>query len=202
MKNLIIIISIICVKTIALAQPQSQNLSAIDPRLVNGFTMTKMLLTAKVFKGTIPAGSPGTSAIKTYIGLQKLQAVEVKGDKSKYFFKIIPYFSFNSWLSDSVKKEPETMARVLNHEQNHYNVHLLMADELKKELSATWFDSKNYGPGILAIRDKYLRQESKINQLYEIETSYGQDINAQKQWDERIATKGWQELSVYVNGKM
>jgi hypothetical protein len=186
----------------AFAQPPSQDLSAIDPRLTNGFTMLAMKLTAAEFKGKVPKGTSSTSDIKTLIGLRKLQTLQVSGSKSKYLFQIIPYFSFNSWLADSIRKDPETLTRVLNHEQNHYDIHLLMAAELKKELSSTFFDSRNYAEGILQIRNKLLLQESKTNQLYEIETNNGQDADAQKKWDERVSSKSWVALVTYVNGKI
>jgi hypothetical protein len=94
------------------------------------------------------------------------------------------------------------MVQILRHEQNHYDIHLLMAAALKKELSDTFFDSHNYGPDILAIRDRLLHLETKINQLYEIETNYGQDTDAQKVWDERVSAKNWEALAGYSKSKI
>jgi len=189
----------------AIAQPKNEDLTKIDPRLNNGFTMTEMKLTGQEFKGAVPPNTDRTSDIKMFIGLSKLQPLQVEGTKSKFLFKIIPYFSFGSWLGDTVKKNPDLKARALQHEQVHYDIHLLMSIELKKQLSATWFDSKNYAPDILAIRDRLSQTEAKIRQLYQVETNDGQDGGPQQKWndmvDKALKAKNWDMLAAYVKGK-
>jgi hypothetical protein len=205
MKNLILTAFLLLSVKLSHAQPKSENLSAIDPRLINGFTMTEVKLTSAMYKGQ-PINGESISDTKMLIGLRKLQALQVSGSKSKYQFQVIPYFSFKSWLADTVKSNPEILAHVLKHEQNHYDIHLIMAHELKKQLSATLFDSRNYAEGILEIRDRLSLTENKIRQLYQIETNYGRNAEAQQQWDVMIAkalqTKNWGMLSDYVKGKM
>jgi len=190
----------------AIAQPKNEDLTKIDPRLNNGFTMSEMKLTGLEFKGTVPPMTDRTSDIKMFIGLSKLKALQVDMDRSKFLFKIIPYFSFSSWLGDTVKKNPGLMARSLRHEQVHYDIHLLMSIELKKQLSQTWFDSKNYGPAILDIRDKLSQTEAKIRQLYQIETNDGQDLGPQQKWNDIVSkaleTKDWSMLANYIKGKI
>ncbi|QKJ29447.1 hypothetical protein HQ865_06660 [Mucilaginibacter mali] len=205
-KNLVLIVAFLAVCTLACAQPKAQNLSSIDPRLINGFTMTPMKLTAAEFKGNAPTGNDNASNTKMLIGLRKLQTLQVNGSKSKYFFQIIPYFSFNSWLADTVKHNPDLQAKVLNHEQGHYDIHLLMAAELKTQLSETFFDSRDYAAGILGIRDQLSRDEARINTVYQKETNNGRNADAQKQWDKVISralqAKSWGMLVAYIKGKV
>jgi len=190
----------------AIAQPKNEDLTKIDPRLNNGFTMTEMKLTGLEFKGAAPQITDKTSDVKMFIGLSKLQALKVDIDRSKFLFKIIPYFSFSSWLADTVKKEAGLMARSLRHEQVHYDIHLLMSIELKKQLSQTWFDSKNYGPAILDIRDKLSQTEAKIRQLYQLETNDGQNLGPQQKWNDIVSkaleAKDWSMLTDYIKGKI
>ncbi len=168
--------------------------------------MTAMKLTAAEFKGQMPPGTDNISDSKMLMGLRKLQAIQSTDTRSKYLFQVIPYFSFSSWLADTVKNNPELLARVLNHEQSHYDIHLLMAAELKKQLSETYFDRREYARGILDIRDKLSREELKINQLYQAETNYGRNTGRQKEWDTLIdkamQAKSWAVLMQYASGKI
>lgn len=168
--------------------------------------MAPMKLTGAEFKGNAPNGNENASNTKMFIGLRKLQTLQVTGSKSKYFFQVIPYFSFNSWLADTVKHNPDLQAKILNHEQGHYDIHLLMAAELKTQLSETFFDSRDYATGILKIRDLLSRDEARVNTLYQMETNNGRNADAQKQWDELIGralqAKSWGLLMAYAKGKI
>jgi len=202
MKYLLLFTIISILSYHAFAQPKNQDLSKTDPRLNNGFLMIDMKLTGAEYKGNMPSGTDGASNTKLLMDFSKLQAVAMKGGKSKYLFKTIPYFSFTSWLADTVKHDTELLTKVLKHEQGHYDVQLIMAAELKKQLSETWFDTYNYADDMLAIRDKISRDGARVNQLYEMETRNGRDGEAQSKWDELIGKKNWLALITYIKGKI
>lgn len=77
---------------------------------------------------------------------------------------------------------------LLNHEQRHFDIGEVIARKMRKELSnyvcrsdseATLF-YKN-------VVDKYyFKENSKINQMYDTETSHGKNLTVQRNWDLKI----------------
>jgi|GEM_PF-5997342 hypothetical protein len=174
MKNLSL--SILALLFFVVDSARAQNLTAIDPRLNNGFVMTAHQLTVADFKGACPKGG-NTSDSKMLIAIQALPA------KLGYDFKVIPYFSYKSWIVDSLKADPVTLKKILKHEQNHYDINLLGAAELKRLLITGHIGRNDVAKRVTETRDKILQLEYQVNLRYETDTNYGRDEEQQQKWN-------------------
>lgn len=169
-------LSILALLSFVMSSVRAQNLTAIDPRLNNGFVMTAHQLTAADFKGRSPKGG-NTSDSKMLIAIQALPA------KLGYDFKVIPYFSYKSWIVDSLKTDPVLLKRILKHEQNHYDINLLGAFELKRLLVEGHIGRNDVAKRVTETRDKILQLEYQVNLRYETDTNYGRDEEQQQKWN-------------------
>jgi len=169
----ILTLPILAILAVISSTAKAQNLTSIDPRLNNGFVMTKRSLTAADFKGSSPKGGASSDS-KMLIAIQAIPA------KTGYNFNVIPYFSYKSWIVDSLKADAPTLKRVLRHEQNHYDIDLLGAAELKKLLIAANITRSDVAQKVTQTRDKIIALEFKVNSRYEADTNSGQDQEQQQ----------------------
>lgn len=95
-----------------------------------------------------------------------------------------------SWALHTVKNSYS-----LNHEQRHFDLVKLIAEQFKSKLASEYLNPDNY-EGLINV--EYLEFYRKMNQLqekYDEETSHGTNRLVQSSWNQRIDM----ELSKYLN---
>jgi hypothetical protein len=75
---------------------------------------------------------------------------------------------------------------ILNHEQRHFDIEKIVSEHFKQRIAAMDLPVDNfYGP----INVEYLetlREATRMQREYDLQTRHGQDRGAQQQWNERI----------------
>ncbi|CAN5347949.1 hypothetical protein BH20BAC1_BH20BAC1_25180 [soil metagenome] len=94
------------------------------------------------------------------------------------------YFSKKS----SWKKPGINSAYHLLHEQHHFDITRLGAEQLIEELSKAKFNEENYRSMLNSIFEKTYRGNNQLQLQYDGETSHSLNAEKQKEWNDRIAT--------------
>ena len=139
------------------------------------------------FRGTVKRGGAETGEIVSKMLIYKLQHTKIIGSRAQFSFLVWPYFSYDSWINlDTLKHNRALIDRVLQHEQNHYDIHLLTSTELRKILSSRFYTIKNSRKEIGLLEDSILNVETKLNKLYDYETNHGTLVSKQLSWNKLI----------------
>lgn len=90
----------------------------------------------------------------------------------------------NCWVTPAVKNDYG-----LNHEQRHFDIVKLVAEQFKKKIQAMELPVVDYG-GIIAYEYiESFREMNKLQEQYDDETGHGLNQSAQARWNQRIATE-------------
>lgn len=92
---------------------------------------------------------------------------------------------FNSELS---LINPQSSNEVLKHQQGYFDIAEIIAREIRKTYSEHISTDISYTSEYLEIifGELFYEEKNKIEQQYALETNYGQNVEAQKQWDKKI----------------
>ena len=146
--------------------------------------MTDRKLTINDFRGKPIKDGARVGEIVRKMFMYKLNHTAIEGKKMKYAFIIWPYFSYESWINlDTLQRNPLFIKLALQHEQNHYNIHLLTAIMLNKILPSTFFDVNNSIEEINSLETKITTIDDEINKQYDVETNHGKNMSMQFYWD-------------------
>lgn len=86
----------------------------------------------------------------------------------------------------SWKKPDINSAYHLLHEQHHFDITRLGAEEFVKEIANTSFSRENYQKVLVAIFDKVYNQSVELQRAYDTETNHSINREAQFRWNEKI----------------
>jgi hypothetical protein len=86
----------------------------------------------------------------------------------------------------SWKKPDINSAYHLLHEQHHFDITRLGAEEFVKEVANTNFSRENYQKLLVAIFDKVYNQSVELQRAYDTETDHSINREAQFRWNDKI----------------
>lgn len=142
------------------------------------------------FKGRPDPSSNGVAA--TYSGIQMELKATVKNNRMELNVVLTVYFDpSKSWA----KKEGKN-ARVLAHEQNHFDLTAIKACQLAKAISETPYKSQHAMEQVRELQRKFTRELNDLQIQYDKETRHGIKEEIQAQWAERIG-KEVQEVTCF-----
>ena len=110
---------------------------------------------------------------------------EMNFDGKTLFIDINVYTYFsknNSW-----KKRDINSAYHLVHEQHHFDITRLGAEQLIEELSKAKFTVDNYKSLTNSIFEKSYRENNQLQLQYDRETAHSLNVEKQNEWNSRIA---------------
>jgi hypothetical protein len=88
--------------------------------------------------------------------------------------------------SKSWKKQNINSDYHLLHEQHHFDITRIGAENLMNELKKASFTKANYQLLIRSIFDKVYNENEFLQKKYDLETNHSRDLNKQEEWNEWI----------------
>ena len=144
-------------------------------------------LTLADFKGAPDPGSAYLATTFTHLTYEYGNALPcTEKNKVRFEFQTAMRIGEKSWMKFDKIKNKQLLQELLSHEQGHYDIALVFAGHLQKNLTAACFDRNNYKPQI----DSLYRTVSKIYDAlqvrYDTETNHGQNRETQSAWKQKI----------------
>ena len=139
-------------------------------------------LTWANFQGRPPTA--GNEGARTAYGLY--YAWSCKGER--FGFRVVAGFHpTRSWVKQAVVKNPAENARVLRHEQTHFDITEVFARRLRKELGSVSRPCAQSDAALKAIARRIVDEERRTQQRYDSESNHGLIENRQADWNFEVA---------------
>jgi len=136
-------------------------------------------LTWDDFKGPIPPDA--TSAATTASGIAYQYSANHMHHEIKLDFEVTAFFYPNeSWYKPDVCD-----ARILQHEQLHFDISEVFARRMRMKLRNTSF-TENVKSEIREIYKETLKELEELQDQYDWETNFSINIEAQERWNNQI----------------
>lgn len=97
------------------------------------------------------------------------------------------FLSEQSWVKADVLASPRESARVLQHEQTHFDLTEVYARRMRKYFRELYDPCGQPEATIDAAIDRFVREEAEAQQRYDDESGYGLVAARQQAWTERVA---------------
>lgn len=153
-------------------EPAQKNLIAYNPqRPLN------------VYNFVAKAPESTTAPSEAECGLMVNYQVRHIDGKAEAFIELLPYFNqATSWIKggDDLKKR-------LAYEQTYFKISAFVTNELIKELQTKSFTFNNLKADIDGLREKYVSRMKTLQQQYQSETEYGNNVASMEKWNRQIA---------------
>jgi hypothetical protein len=91
-----------------------------------------------------------------------------------------------SWVRPRVLASMEARARVLGHEQTHFDLTEVYARRMRKFFAELYNPCGLVEEGVRESVDRFVREEAQAQARYDKETRYGLDAGRQQQWDRDV----------------
>jgi len=137
------------------------------------------LLTLEDFHAAPDAASNG--AALTVYEIQARTNCEVDGPAFRVSVRFLPG---QSWI-----KPPQRVARILAHEQGHFDLAEVSARRLRAELASLDLPCAAGNDAFKELVAETNRRDGDLQRSYDRQTMFGTDTTAQRQWESRI--KSW-----------
>ncbi len=172
-------------------------------------------LTWADFTGPVPPSNPDnlsafTKATFTPTGITTKQVPDGAGKSWQLqdtFTITVALDGNKSWALASIKSDPQSNTKLLNHEQGHYNLAALLGRDMfveMQQLLPKMFPTQNdLNKAIMDIHTRYKQFESKIGKAYDDAnqaTNHGANAIKQQLWDGYIKSATTQTRTPSVNG--
>ncbi len=138
-------------------------------------------LTLEDFHAAPDATSNG--AALTVYEIQARTSCEVDGPA---FWVAVRFLPGQSWI-----KPPQRVARILAHEQGHFDLAEVSGRRLRAELASLDLPCASGNDAFKALVADTNRRDGDLQRSYDRQTMFGTDIPAQRTWESRI--KSWLE---------
>lgn len=136
-------------------------------------------LTWDDFKGTVPAAVTEEAAHLEY-GL--FYGARCTG-RTFDFRVIAAMIPGDSWVRRSVVASPADNARILQHEQTHFNLTELRARKMRQYMAGLYEPCLRADQELETAAEGFVRAEAAEQLRYDEETRNGRDLDKQKRWD-------------------
>jgi len=138
-------------------------------------------LTWKDFQGKVPSSVPWGAITASGFSFDS----ELSEDGNIIDITVGVYTFFLK--HDSWKKPDINSAYHLEHEQHHFDITRLNAQQLIIEIKKAHFTSDNYKKLLTSIFDKVNNENTNMQQTYDRETNNSMNVDKQKEWDQKIS---------------
>lgn len=92
-----------------------------------------------------------------------------------------------SWVRPRVLASADAGARVLGHEQTHFDLTEVYARRMRKFFAELYNPCGLVEEGVRESVDRFVRDEAQAQARYDKETRYGLDVGRQQQWDREVS---------------
>jgi len=135
------------------------------------------------FQGRPP--TTGNEGARTAYGLY--YAWSCKGNRFR--FRVVAAFHpTRSWVKQAVVQSPTENARVLRHEQTHFDITEVYARRMRHQLSIIAAPCSASDAELKTIARRYVDEERRTQQRYDKESNHGLIENRQAEWNFEVAT--------------
>lgn len=132
------------------------------------------------FKGTPEPASNFSAMI--YCGISMKYEFVKKNGETVVDIKLRPYMnSEKSWYKDSLAD-----TRLLVHEQGHFDIAAMVAEEFAEDIRRNHFDPISFKLEIDSLYEHYQQVLAKRQSAYDAETHHGVNAKEQLAWNERF----------------
>lgn len=133
------------------------------------------------FLGEVPSIT-GTVAAITMSGFGYHSSTKLSGTKGEIDIGVYCFFNKNkSWV-----KPGKTTSYILNHEQLHFDISFIAANNFIKEIRVAKLTSVNYNGEVARIYNECINAMNKMQDDYDNQTNNGQDYARQAKWNEFV----------------
>lgn len=147
------------------------------------------------FKGKVPEDHSGSAV--TASGFAFFSTMVIDGNNAELTIYVHSFFSkLGSW-----KRTRINSAYHLTHEQHHFDITEIGANEFVEELRKAKFTINNYSRQINKIFDSVYKKNIALQQEYDKETKNSINHDQQLKWNERISSKMDKLKSAQANRK-
>jgi hypothetical protein len=108
-------------------------------------------------------------------------APERVGDAVRVNLTIRLFLRSDSWVRPNKKTD-----RLLNHEQGHYRIGRICANEIEATVNEMEFSRDNYRKEIDAVYWKVIKKYQAINKQYDADTNHYHNRQQQAVWDRKL----------------
>lgn len=141
-------------------------------------------LTKSDFQGKPDENDPFVSQVKLRIGYHS--TIVKKGNTYRVTFQVfLDVNQKESWIKFAKIKSREALAEVLNHEQGHFKIGLLMQRELIERLNARKY-TKHYKQEAATLFNRIADKYQAIQLRYDAETTHMMNRKQQAVWDANL----------------
>lgn len=88
--------------------------------------------------------------------------------------------------SDSWVRPNKKSARLLKHEQGHYRIGRICANDIERTINSMEFSRNNYHKEVDAVYWKIIEKYQAMNRLYDLETNHYNNLKQQALWDKKL----------------
>ena len=132
------------------------------------------------------SGIPDSSsqwAAMTHSGIRLKYEYQEKGDTTIANVMLYPYMAKGkSWYKPE-GHNPYTLA----HEQRHFDITAIVANELAREIKSAKFDLVDFPTAIISMHSKYIKKLEAMQAQYDEETAHGDNYAVQQKWNARLS---------------
>jgi hypothetical protein len=89
----------------------------------------------------------------------------------------------SSWIDMKRIADNKQLARILNHEQGHYNISYMEQQELMRMINRTRFDENYYSSQATELFNRIHAKYQELNANYDVDTQNMRDATQQHSWD-------------------
>lgn len=120
----------------------------------------------------------------TFSGIRLRYKYVTKNDTTKAIVRILPYMSKDkSWYKPYAMNE-----YTLEHEQRHFDITAIVANELADEIRRTNFNTVDFPTAIALLHKKYITKLSKMQREYDTMTQHGDNYQEQQKWNNKLSS--------------
>ena len=133
------------------------------------------------FKGPAPSG--GIEGARTVYELN--YEWQCRGTAFQYVVTA-EFLPARSWVKPTVVVDPAESARVLGHEQTHFNVTEVFARRMRRYFSELYNPCAQTEEVLRTAVDRYVSDEAAMQKRYDDDTRYGLDVARQRIWERDV----------------
>lgn len=187
MKRLYILIWVIFATSVSFSHDAGQkNVASVDVRIDESLARDYELQHGDAPLGWDDfRGLPDTASewgALTHSGIRLHYEYRKTKDSMTAVVRLLPFMDKEkSWCKPFARNE-----YTLAHEQRHFDIAALVAQELAEEIRHTNFHMVDFATTIMQLHGRYIEKLERMQHEYDEATAHGDNVEAQVAWNERI----------------
>jgi hypothetical protein len=138
-------------------------------------------LTWDDFRGQAPAdGAEGARTVYLMSYVSRCRGLDFE------FTVVAVMLPLSSWVKARVLTSPNERARVLQHEQTHFDLTEVHARRMRRYFSELYNPCGVPEDRLKASVDRFVKDEADAQQQYDLETGHGLRLDRQRTWDDQV----------------